>query len=188
MCLYLPMRGLLQNDMMTSSNGNFFRVTGPLFREFIGHRWIPLTKASDAELNFHPKCIFPKSRLPRKSISNFGSVLILLCCIDIFKRTQQSVMIKRGFTRFELRCFKIVVEHFYDTTNLLIVFPQIFRKRKIFAEVIECLSVTWQMSLVTLPTSGADIIMGLGRTISQKLSSINNMAEENRNTNKVYII
>ena len=29
--------------MMTSSNGNIFRVTGPLW-------WIPLTKASDAEL------------------------------------------------------------------------------------------------------------------------------------------
>ena len=26
-----------------------FRVTGPLCREFTGHRWIPLTKASDAE-------------------------------------------------------------------------------------------------------------------------------------------
>ena len=37
-------------DMMTSSNGNIFRVTGPLCGEFTGHRWIPLTKASDAEL------------------------------------------------------------------------------------------------------------------------------------------
>ena len=27
-----------------------FRVTGPLWGEFTGHRWIPLTKASDAEL------------------------------------------------------------------------------------------------------------------------------------------
>ena len=36
--------------MMTSSNGNIFRVTGPLCREFTGHRWILLTKASDAEL------------------------------------------------------------------------------------------------------------------------------------------
>ena len=27
-----------------------FRVTGPLFGEFTGHWWIPLTKASDAEL------------------------------------------------------------------------------------------------------------------------------------------
>ena len=36
--------------MMTSSNGNIFRVTGPLCGEFTGHRWIPLTKASDVEL------------------------------------------------------------------------------------------------------------------------------------------
>ena len=38
--------------MMTSSNGNIFRVTGSLWVEFPGHRWIPLTKASDAELWF----------------------------------------------------------------------------------------------------------------------------------------
>ena len=36
--------------MMTSSNGYIVRVTGPLYGEFIGHRWIPHTKASDAEL------------------------------------------------------------------------------------------------------------------------------------------
>ena len=36
--------------MMTSSNGNIFRVTGPLWRESTGHRWIPLTLASDEEL------------------------------------------------------------------------------------------------------------------------------------------
>ena len=35
---------------MTSSNGNIFRFTGHLCREFTGHRWIPHTKASDAEL------------------------------------------------------------------------------------------------------------------------------------------
>ena len=35
---------------MTSSNGNIFRVTGPLCEEFTGNRWIFLTKASDAEL------------------------------------------------------------------------------------------------------------------------------------------
>ena len=41
--------------MMTSSNGNIFRVTGPLCGDFtghrgdfIGHRWIPLKEASDA--------------------------------------------------------------------------------------------------------------------------------------------
>ena len=36
--------------MMTSSNGDIFRVTGHLCREFTGPRWIPHTKASDAEL------------------------------------------------------------------------------------------------------------------------------------------
>ena len=36
--------------MMTSSNGNNFRVTGHLCGEFTGPRWIPHTKASDAEL------------------------------------------------------------------------------------------------------------------------------------------
>ena len=38
--------------MMTSSNGNIFRVTGLLRREFTGHQWIPRTKPSDAELWF----------------------------------------------------------------------------------------------------------------------------------------
>ena len=36
--------------MMTSSNGCIYRVAGPLCGEFSCHRWIPLTKASDAEL------------------------------------------------------------------------------------------------------------------------------------------
>ena len=36
--------------MMTSSNENIFRVTGHLYREFTGHRWVPRTKASNAEL------------------------------------------------------------------------------------------------------------------------------------------
>ena len=38
--------------MMTSSNGNIFRVTGPLCGEFTGDRWIPRKKASNAELWF----------------------------------------------------------------------------------------------------------------------------------------
>ena len=36
--------------MMTSSNENIFRVTGLLRGKFSGHRWLPLTNASDAEL------------------------------------------------------------------------------------------------------------------------------------------
>ena len=37
-------------SMMTSSNGNIFRITGHLCGEFTSNRWIPRTKASDAEL------------------------------------------------------------------------------------------------------------------------------------------
>ena len=36
--------------LMTSSNGNNSRVCDPLWGESIGHQWIPLAKASDAEL------------------------------------------------------------------------------------------------------------------------------------------
>ena len=36
--------------IMTSSNGKIFCVTGPLWGEVTVHRWIPFTKASDAEL------------------------------------------------------------------------------------------------------------------------------------------
>ena len=36
--------------MMASLNGNIFSVTVPLCWEFTGHWWIPLKKASDAEL------------------------------------------------------------------------------------------------------------------------------------------
>ena len=42
--------------MMTSSNGNIFRVTGLLCGEFTGPRWIPCTKASDTELWFFFIC------------------------------------------------------------------------------------------------------------------------------------
>ena len=42
-----------ETSMVTSSNGNSFRVTGPLCGEITGHRWISLTTASDAEL-----CVF----------------------------------------------------------------------------------------------------------------------------------
>ena len=44
--IHLPM--LCINGIMASSNGNIFLVTGPLWGA--GGRWIPLTKANDAEL------------------------------------------------------------------------------------------------------------------------------------------
>ena len=53
--------------MMTSLNGNVFRVTGPLCGKYTGLRWIHLTKVSDAQLWcflwFAPKRLSIQSRL-----------------------------------------------------------------------------------------------------------------------------
>ena len=49
---WLPITNTIHwsNNMMTSSNGNIFRVTDHLCGEFTGPRWILRTKASDVEL------------------------------------------------------------------------------------------------------------------------------------------
>ena len=48
--IYSSLQASYVSFMMTSSNGNICRVTGHLCGEFTGPRWIPHTKASDAEL------------------------------------------------------------------------------------------------------------------------------------------
>ena len=54
---------------MTSSNGNIFRITGHLYGEFTGPRWIPRTKVSDAEL----WCFFYLRLNKRLSKQSWGS-------------------------------------------------------------------------------------------------------------------
>ena len=65
---YLPLDGCVRRFvMMTSSNGKLFRVTGALYGEFTGHRWIPRTKVSEAELwNFLWSALYSK-RLSKQS-------------------------------------------------------------------------------------------------------------------------
>ena len=58
--------------MMTSSNGNSFRVSGHLCREFTGRQWIPLTQDSDAELWFSLICPWKK---------RLSSDVTVMCCI-----------------------------------------------------------------------------------------------------------
>ena len=48
--LFCRCNGQTSTPMMTSWNRNSFRVSGPLWGESTGHRWIPLTMANDAEL------------------------------------------------------------------------------------------------------------------------------------------
>ena len=69
----------LQFDMMPSSNGNIFPVTGLLCGgggggggRFIGHRWIPHTKASDAEL-----WCFLLSVVPEQTVEQTIEMLVI---------------------------------------------------------------------------------------------------------------
>ena len=39
-----------RSNMMTSSNGNIFHVTGPLWGKSTDHRWIPLTKVNGMQI------------------------------------------------------------------------------------------------------------------------------------------
>ena len=55
--------------MMTSSNGNIFRVTGHLCGEFTGLRWIHRTKASDAGLWFFSLICALNKQLSKQSRS-----------------------------------------------------------------------------------------------------------------------
>ena len=73
-------------SMMTSSNGNIFRFTGPLWGEFTGHRWIPLTKASDVGL-WGFLWPVPEKRLSKQSRRRwFGQHRISgddICCLQL---------------------------------------------------------------------------------------------------------
>ena len=65
--LLLYILDISSDIMMTTSNGNIFRVTGPLWGESTCDRWFPITKASDAEL----WCLFDlrlNKRLSKQSI------------------------------------------------------------------------------------------------------------------------
>ena len=50
LCKHRQLQRTYTGFTMTSSNGNIFCVSGHLCGEFTGPRWIPLTKACDAEL------------------------------------------------------------------------------------------------------------------------------------------
>ena len=77
-------------SMMTSSNGNIFRVTGHLCGEFTGPRWIPHTKASDAEL----WCFFDLRLNKRLSKQSWGWWFETLSCPLWRHRNEQLVQAK----------------------------------------------------------------------------------------------
>ena len=66
------------SSMMTAPNGNIYRVTGPLCGEFSGHRWIPLTKNSDAELWYFRRAHYDVTVMDDKVTNQMWSLWWLL--------------------------------------------------------------------------------------------------------------
>ena len=78
--------------MMKSSNGNIFRVTGHLCGEFTGPRWIPHTKASEAELRCFLWSASEKKRLSKQS---WGWWFETLSC-PLWRHCNVNMLLKLG--------------------------------------------------------------------------------------------
>ena len=66
--------------MMTLSNGNIFRVAGLLCGDFTGHRGIPRTKSSDAEL-WYFRWSAPEATVEQKLVMGtpvIGDAIVLI--------------------------------------------------------------------------------------------------------------
>ena len=89
--------------MMTSTNGNFFRVTGPLC--FTGHPWIPHTRARDAELWWTNGWVNNRDASDlRHHRAHYDVIVMLVTCCQ----------------RIECLSFPILTKHVYDWYILML--------------------------------------------------------------------
>ena len=94
--------------MMTSSNGNIFCVTGPLWGESTGNCWIPLTKVSDAELCCF-LCAWTNGWTNHGGAGNLRRhydvtvLLLLFCAFALFAEMGWSEEIRRSCYTLEQR-------------------------------------------------------------------------------------
>ena len=100
--------GFQRNDktvfMMTSSNGNIFRVTGPLWGEFTGHLLIPLTKASDGGFDvFLDLCLNKRSNKPTRH-----DVTVMTFCNCWYTRRSSHVT-KTTMTLWLSNAFRVIL-------------------------------------------------------------------------------
>ena len=61
-----------QKPMMTSSNRNIFRATGSLCMEFVGHRWIPLTKPVTRIFDVFFICVWTNGWVNNRDAGDLG--------------------------------------------------------------------------------------------------------------------
>ena len=88
--------------MMTSSNGNIFRVTGHLSREFTGPRWIPRTKASDAGL-WYFLCVWINDWVNNREAGDFWDAIDPLrrYCNDTGRSVQACSILHQTHTQLD---------------------------------------------------------------------------------------
>ena len=70
---------LICKTLTTSSNGNIFRITGPLWGESTGDQWIPLTNSSDAGLWCFPLCA------PEQTVEQTVGMLVIWDVIALWR-------------------------------------------------------------------------------------------------------
>ena len=93
--------------MMTSSNGNIFCITGPLRGESTSHRWIPLTKASDAELwCFSLICAWTNDEANNWETGDLGR-----------HHTHYHVTVMMGTNAYMPLCIKVMVLYSYSIST-----------------------------------------------------------------------
>ena len=100
--------------MMTSSNGNIFRVTGHLCGEFTGPRWLPRTKASDAELWYFFICVWINDWVNNREAGDFRryrahyDVIVTIACN--FLATNRTCRVGPEDTRYKAAAGSGLVE------------------------------------------------------------------------------
>ena len=107
--------------MMTSSNGNIFRVTGTLCGEFTSQRWIPRTKSSDAELWFFLICGWINDRIKnrkagdlRHHLAHYGVIVMnwVKMTENVYRRAVH-VQILTGMLDIKANNFSLFLIMFY---------------------------------------------------------------------------
>ena len=137
--------------MMTSSNGNIFRVTGPSWGEITGHRWIPLTKATDTELwcyhwSAHEQTVeqtimMPLIRDPSRSLWPHCNVNCVFCyvlkklnCIrDNFCKGLGCIPNKKAILVFRFYSLMYTGDFYSYEASVTKMFPIMFFEYKTFS-------------------------------------------------------
>ena len=107
---------------MASSNGNIFRITGPLCREITGHRWIPSQRSVTRSFGVFFDLRLNK-RLSKQSGRHCNGTPALLCFVNRFIMFIHSaklwVMCGKGKKKQSIKYTEIIL---FLTKNMFLTF------------------------------------------------------------------